>query len=118
MTCEEIIAQISELTDGFDALTASIESRQSGADIAFLACLAADTLGGTYPTSPETTANVGARIAYLYSLSPQPTALISQYSALQQTLYQIAGSEIALQQTVTLLGQMKQQATDQGCYQS
>ena len=115
MTCEELQEQIDTLTAQSETLSGSIASNQSSANSQFLACLAADSYGGMYPTYPPTQGNVSLRIAYLSALTPAPTTLIAQWNGLLNTLQQIYNQQTALAQTNAMLGSFKAQYTEQGC---
>ncbi len=117
MTCEEILEQIAELTANFNALNSSIITDQSNANLQYQAILPQDNFGGTLPPVPVTSGGVATRMTYLGTLTPRPQALMALYATLYELLIRIDGEQAALQQTVTMMGEMKQQAVDQGCQQ-
>lgn len=115
MTCEEIAEQIATLTANFNTVNGTCSEEQAAINLAFVAALAADTYGGSYPTYPPTQPNIQMRITYLSaSIHPTP-AVVSQYTALNAQLVQLAADQATLAQVVVMLGEMKQQAIDQGC---
>lgn len=119
MTCDEILAQINELTGNFNAQNQTLESDQSNANSQYAAIIFQDNLGGTLPPIPLTAAGVYARMQYIGTLNLNPPPVfLPAYQTLWQLLEKIEQVDIpALQQTVTMMGEMKQQAVDQGCQQ-
>ncbi len=115
MTCEEIQAQIDELTAQFNVLQSSIEAAVTASNSQYLIILQSDNFGGTYPGQPLTVVAIQARINYLLPMQPATMNVLSLYMALLSALIMLEGLKATQAQIVALLGGFKQQAIDQGC---
>lgn len=116
--CPMILGQIGELTNTFNTLNATYAANLATANSAYGTILASDNgYGGTYPGLPLTSGNIQTRIDYLQGLATPPAAVILMYRGLKAFVVLLEGTAAAMGQTVALLGEWKDQATEHGCQQ-
>jgi hypothetical protein len=119
MTCDQLREQIADLTAQSDTLNQDVIDDQAEIGSDFTNAIIDDNKGGTLPPGPPPTiSGVQARITYLNTLAPVPSALISEWTNILNELETLAGVQAALTTTNAALGSMKSQYTAQGCQPS